>query len=446
MAAFRICIIGAILVGRPVWSAETVALREQAKPGQVAHVTVELTAEGRYRPGGAEAKPLAMKVQTRFDFVERVGEVGPDGAARRVVRKVNQAAAAINGEVRPLASQLRPEVSLLIAERRRDGSIISYSPSGPLTRSELELVQGVGDPLALPGLLPEKPVALGDRWVASAEAARALSGYDALALNRLEATLEALDAASAKVRLKGEVRGAAMGGEGTIGLDGTLSFDRQAGRIERLVVQRNENRKPGPVEAGLEMKSTLTVERREAVTTPPELSDTVVDGLPPRAEQHLELLVFSPPDGKYTLLHDRDWHIFWDDTRQAVLKRLDHGEIVAQCNLAIGPNAGKGRHQDLEQFRDDIRRALGRRFVQILGAGEVEGAPGGGFRYRVAVQGREGDAGILWYYYLVASPEGDQLLATFTLGEAQAKAFGDQDLQLIGSLEWKGAAAGGGGR
>jgi len=118
------------------------------------------------------------------------------------------------------------------------------------------------------------------------------------------------------------------------------------------------------------------------------------------------------------------------------LKRLEGGQVIAQCNLMVGPAAGKGRHQDPIQFRDDIRRALKQRFVQFLGAGEVEGDPAGGFRYKVGVQGREADLGVVWYYYLIASPEGDQLLATFTLAQDQMKTFGAQDLEVVGSLQW----------
>src|SRR3954447_1024364 len=86
-------------------------LRESAKVGETTRVLVTLKAEGLYRPGpppGAApaatkaepVKPLALKVETRLDFVERVVEAGPDGRARRAVRRVVQAASAINGEVR----------------------------------------------------------------------------------------------------------------------------------------------------------------------------------------------------------------------------------------------------------------------------------------------------------------------------------------------------------
>jgi hypothetical protein len=442
MARLHRCVITLGLVATGTGAADPVALREEARPGQTAQVTVTLKAAGLYRPqptpgagGGPDPKPLDQKVEARLGFDERVLALGPDGAASRTARRVNEASSAINGEVRPLAARLRPEVALLVAERR-DGAIAVHSPGGPLTRSELELVQGAGDPLALAALLPGKPVAVGARWTVGPDAARSLSGYDALAANRLEATLEALDDATARLRLAGEVRGACLGGEGAITFQGSATFDRRAARVDHLEVERTESRKPGPVEAGLDMKSTLTVARR-AIETPPELADAVLDKLPSKPEPHLESLLFRAPDGKYSLLHDRDWHTFWDDSRHTVLKRLDRGELVAQCNLAVGPNAGRGRHQDPAQFRDDIRRALGKRFIRILEEGEVEGPGDGGFRYKVAVQGLQDDGDILWLYYLVAGPDGDQVLVTFTLWHAEAKRFADQDLRLIGSLQWR---------
>ncbi len=128
--------------------------------------------------------------------------------------------------------------------------------------------------------------------------------------------------------------------------------------------------------------------------------------------------------------------MFWQDPKLTVLKRLVGGEVIAQCNISMGPSAGKGRHQDPEQFRDDVKRALKSRFVRFLGAGEIGGDPSAGLRYKVGVQGREGELGIIWYYYLLASLEGEQLLATYTLAEDRLKAFGDQDLEMIGSLTW----------
>jgi hypothetical protein len=424
-----------------------IELREELSAGTSTQVRIELKAQGLYRPalpagaGGQESrmpKPLELDVQTRLAFNERVVAAGAGGSGTRIraVRWVSQAASAINGEIRPTAGSLRPELSILIAERDEGSETVTVvSPAGPLMRSELELVQGLGDPLLLCDLLPGKPVAKGHSWKPSRSAAMAISGYDALKSSWLEAKLENIDESLARVLLKGEIQGSVLGGAGTIGCEGFFTYDRRAGLINRLELNRSEKRDAGPVEAGLDVRSTLTVTRRQAPVIP-ELADTELAKVSLEISPQRQLLEFASSDGKYSLLHDRHWHTYWDDRRLTVLKRLDHGQAVAQCNLALGPTAGKGRHQDVSQFRDDVRRSLKQRFVQFLGAGEVDGDPAGGFRYKLGVQGREGDLGVLWYYFLVASPGGDQLLATFTLAEEDAKTFGDQDLQIIGSLQW----------
>lgn len=418
---------------------EPVSLVEVARPGDLSRAKVELKAEGSFKPaslpGAPEPKPLALRVETRVEFIERVDAVDAPGRPRRSLRQVEVASATINGEVRASSATLRPDLATLAAERR-EGSVAIVSIGGPLTRSELDVVQGPGDPLALAMLLPSKPVAIGDRWTVGDLAAKNLSGYDALATNGLEATLEKIDADSATVRLLGSIRGAALGGEGSMACDGSFTFDRKLNRLAKLTLRRAEARRAGPVEAGLDVKSVLMV-NRTSTEQAGGLDDPRFLARAAEAARGPGLLLFTSPDGKYSMLHDRDWHLYWDDDHQVIFKRLDRGEMVAQCNLSVGPNAGKGRHQDLEQFRSDLRKGLGSRFLRFVGDGEVEGAPAGNFRYKLTVQGKQGDAEVLWHYYLIANPEGDQLIATFTLGLAQQAQFADQDLRLIGSLEWK---------
>lgn len=420
---------------------EPARLAEAARPGDATRVAVELKAEGTFRPatppGAPEAKPMALRVATRLEYADRVVAVGGNSVPARSARNVSKATGAIGGEARPTAPELRPEVAALVAIRRGDAGVDVASLGGPLTRGELELVGGPGDPLALPALLPPGPVRVGDRWTVGELAAKNLSGYDALAANTLEATVEAVTADSARVRLLGQIRGVALGGEGTMACDGSFTFDRKAGRVDRLDLRRAETRRPGPVESGLDVRSTLTVTRAGAAAAETGLDDATLAAARADSAPGRDLLLFRSPDGKYSLLHDRDWHLYWDDPRQAVFKRLDRGEMVAQCNIAAGPDAGRGRHQDVAQFRDDLKKALGARFVRFAGQGEVEGVGAGTFRYKATIEGRQGDSGVLWHYYLMASPAGEQLIATFTLGLAQQAQFADADLRMMGTLEWK---------
>jgi hypothetical protein len=413
-------------------------LREVVAVGATDRVKIEAKARGELTPDGEPGKPkprpIDVTVTSSLTYRERTLAVGPEGRPRRVARFVEAGEAAIDTRDRPIRTTLRDTRTTLIAEAR-ETSVRVFAPGGPLSRSELDLVEAPADPMSLAGLLSEKAVAVGDTWEPSRPAVQALTDYEALATSSVRARVESMDASTARIRLAGDVRGAVRGGEGTLSLDGTLTFDRVRGRIVELQLSRVEVRGPGQVEVGFRFEGTLKVVR-EPADTPPELTDAVLANLPVEASPGLLLLEFTAPDGRYRFLHDRDWHLLWDDTRMAVLKRLDRGEMVAQCNLSVGPNAGVGRHQDTKQFEADIRKAIGPRFVASLGAEELRDAPPGEFRYRVAVQGREGQQDILWYYYLIAGPEGDQLVATFTLNATDLKRLGDQDLQLVGTLEW----------
>lgn len=221
MVSIKTCAIGLLALPGLGAGAEPVALREAVRPGAATRVVIELKAQGQYLPAlppgvskDQAPRALALKVESRLEFVER--SVG-SGDRPRTVRRVLRAGSAINGEVRPASATVRPEVALLVAEAR-GGGVVVFSPLGPLTRSELEVLQGPGDPLALGGLLPDRPVAVGDRWPVGESAVKALTAYDTRSGGGLEATLEAADAATARVRVRGEVRGSVLGGRGVGGV------------------------------------------------------------------------------------------------------------------------------------------------------------------------------------------------------------------------------------
>ncbi len=429
--------LAALMMATPEGGA---TLRESAGP--TTRVLIELQAEGEYRPEpppgspkpAAPAKPQPFKIESRYDFVERTAEVAPDGSARKTARRVVEGATAVGGENGRLL-KLRPEMALLVAERR-DLGVAVFSAGGPLTRWELEMVQVPGDPLGLLGLLPDREVNLGDKWPVSAFTARNLSDYDTITSNGLEAKLDSLTDDLAEVRVGGVVKGSVRGGDGEIRISGRYTFDRKAKRISKVTLDRDETRKQGLVEWGLAAKSRLLVERTPC-DTPKQLSDDAMATLSKDGDPRREWLVLEAPDAKFSLEHDRDWHLTLETPRQIVLKRIDKADLVAQCNLSVGPGAGKGKHQDLDEFRADLKKALGARFVQITAESEKDSGPNGGFRYKATVLGREGALDVIWYYYLLASPSGDQLLATFTLDAASQTRFGPEDETLIEALEWK---------
>ena len=214
------------------------------------------------------------------------------------------------------------------------------STAGPLTRSELELVQGVGDASLSPILPAASPVIVGEHWRVGDDAALAVSGYDVHTSNTLECRTGILWPRGRGSGSRGKSRVRASGA-GTMTCEGFLTFDFQAGPGRPASdLNRSETRRPGPVEAGLDVKSTLTV-TRNAAEPPATLSNAALATSRWRSPPRRERLRLTAPGGKAILLHDRRWHSFWDDPKLTVLKRLEGGQVIAQCNLSVGPPAGR---------------------------------------------------------------------------------------------------------
>ncbi len=434
---FPVSVVAVVFLNLPqrLNADETVSLVQTSRIGQVDDVQITLAAQGSVHADPAEdknAKPHPLRVTTRLEFVEHVLEIGRDQYVKRSARKPKHAESEIAGEVRPLAVSLRPEITLLIAKRRDDGELIVVCPIANLTRPELEIVQAPGDPLGWTDFLPAKPVKLDEAWNVGPIAAKCLSGYDSLAGETLKAKLVAIDGDHARIELSGEIHGASLGAVGSMKVQGELRFDRRGGRIDQIQIERSETREPGAVEMGLDIKSTLKVVRT------PARPDPTFDAASIRTDSAAwELLRYQDPDGKFRFLHDRSWHIYWDDSRQVVLKRLEGGGVKAQCNMFVAPRGAPRDEPDVERFKGDIRRGLGNRFVKFLDEGGWSALPSGNGRmFRIQVGGKTGDTEIIWVYYLVDGDDGGRVVATFTLESATVKDFSDQDLKIMGSLEW----------
>lgn len=417
---------------------EPIRLAEAADSGRVFATTVTLDASGRFIPESKPGEPsnaFEIKVHNRLGYVELPLDV-EGGRVRRVLRLLDEAEATIEGE-EPIRSErlaLRPEIDRIVAELDSSGTPSVASPRGPLTRSEFELIQTPADPLLLPDLLPDLPVTIKDRWSVPDAVARSLTGYDAIASNGLEASATSVGDAIAEVALEGRVTGAALGGRGVMDLKGSLTFDRKSSFIRSLRLERAERREPGPVEAGLEFQSRLLIER--SIVEPPEGAKAIE--VPGTIPEDWLLLRYTDSTGRFRLDHDRDWYVFSEDDRQTILRRLDRGNVIAQCNLVAGPTVEPGAAPKPDRIRADIREALGDRFDAFEGIGPID-APAGETRFRLSVKGHQGDEPIIWYYYMVSGPSGEQLVAAFTLRRAEADRFGRRDRRMIGSLRWLGA-------
>ena len=83
-----------------------------------------------------------------------------------------------------------------------------------------------------------------------------------------------------------------------------------------------------------------------------------------------------------------------------MLKLIDKGQMLAQCNIASLPDAAPGKTIGMEEFQDNVRKALGKNLQSLVEAGRGPSRAGYQLAHVVA-EGVVEDVPIRWLYYLV---------------------------------------------
>ena len=123
---------------------------------------------------------------------------------------------------------MRPAVRRLVV-MRENGTKAPFSPDGPLTWGEIDLVRTDVFTPALAGMLPDHAVRVGDRWNVAADAVRELTDMEHIDEGKIECRLEEVSAKDgrrqARVTFTGTVRGGNEDGPNRQQLDGWYLFD-----------------------------------------------------------------------------------------------------------------------------------------------------------------------------------------------------------------------------
>jgi len=413
----------------------THTLRSGRTPGALDQVVVLLEVGGDVKlVEDGKVKRVKMSAVGNLAYDEKSLEL-PTGSDRclRSVRYYNKATAVIkvgDGGVKPT---LRNDRRLVGVEA--DGPTVTlFSPEGTLSRTELDLIDVLGNSLLLDRLLPEKPVAIGDSWKVPKDVVTALLGLNAVAKSDVECTLSEVTDTAARVALAGQVEGAIDGVSTEIALKAKYRFDREINRVVWLGLLVKEVRSIGHVGTGVDAVARLQVQIRPQ-TESPRLADAALKTLSLEPTAELTPLGYDSAANGWQFTHDRCWFVTSDEHDLVVLRMIDRGELVAQCNVASLAKAAADRQPSLKGFQEDVKKALGENFGQFRKA--EQWASEQDYRvYRVVVQGEASGLPIHWHYYLIAEERGRQVVFAFTVEEKLIEQFGEADAKLVGTLRF----------
>jgi hypothetical protein len=319
-------LLSTALAGRGA-AQEAVILAERFEPGHVSKVDVGVKLSGKLAVPTGKGKPpqlVPLTGNSRITYDERV--LSPDEAGMlKTVRIYREAdfVRVVGGATQDAG--IRPSVRRMVIIKT-DGRRAPFSPDGPLTWGEIDVVRtDVFNPAVVPGLLPAGPVKKGQTWKVSTAAVAELTDMEKVDSGEIAIELIGVTEIDrkrvARLKLSGIVKGVNEDGPNEQTLDGTAFFDLDAGVLTYLSIKGTHKLLDGAGQTVGLIEGQFTMTRALINRPPPELSDGALSLVALKPGPENTLLLYDNPDLGVRFLYPRGWRVGAVQGRQVT---IDH--------------------------------------------------------------------------------------------------------------------------
>jgi len=306
-----------------------------------------------------------------------------------------------------------------------------FSPQGPLKSEQLLLIEEIpGNTLCLDLLLPPEPVKIGDSWAIPDSAVLPFLNIDGISQQTLEATLLSVADDLARVQIVGDSQGAYFGTFSEMTINAQYQFDLQTGRVNWVGMLLEEKRSVGHVVPGVDVKAQLQV-KISPLDTPNNLTDETVKAFNLNPNEAVLRLRYENAKGPWRFHHPRSWYMIEDQPSKTLLRMLDKGNLVAQCNIVAMPRTDPRTPTSLRKFTEDLVKGLEKNSPRVVAADETFNSAGY-HELRVILDGKvEREMQLRWVYFLLTDRNGYQTVIVFVIEADQLPQFGDSDEKIL---------------
>jgi hypothetical protein len=354
-----------VLTLLPAQVQQPVVLRETLQPGTQYSVSCRVEVSGSLtlplEKGQTVAKTLKVTGNSALDYHERVLALNKEQQVDRTIRQYRKLDFQRKVGDQAQQSSLRAEVRRLVILRHKQVEV-PFSPDGPMTWNELDMIRTDVFSPALIGLLPAQGVVLGDTWKASPTAIQELTDLEKIDDGSVTCKLDQLPVIGgrkhARVSFSGGVRGVGEDGPTRHALDGYVLFDLESnhiGYVSMTGLQHLIDKEGNTLGA---VQGTFTMTRRPEACK--ELADQALHGMKLEPNEENTQLLYDNPEVGVRFLYPRRWRVAGVRGPQiAVDENSGHGMLMTVEPLKQVPTAAQFLQESkgfLEQQKAKILR------------------------------------------------------------------------------------------
>jgi hypothetical protein len=319
---------------------------------------------------------------------------------------------------------LRPAVRRLILVRQAPGGY-AFSPDGPLTAGELDLVRTDVFVPALARLCPGRTVRAGDHWRSDDDAIRELTDLRQLDENlvtcQLDQVITLQGQPHARITLKGWARGINEDGPNRQELDGYFYFDLQSRHLSYLYLNGVSFLldKDGKPMGRVEGRFVLT--RRATVAS--ELNEPALVGARPGPDNTMVLY----EDTAVRFTYPRNWRPSAVRPGQIALEEVSGNGILLTLEPLSRAPTGAQFQIEVEKWLADQKASVSRR--RPLSPFSLAGAGAETFEIETTIDRRP----VVLLYYVIRQSLGGITVAA-RLSPERAQHMADDLSRMVRSL------------
>ena len=401
---------------------EAIRLHEAFPAGYQYHVStrVDLTGTLELQPekGQAAGKSLTITGGSAIDYDEKVLDSSAENDVRKTVRIFRRMDMRRKVGDEPQEITIRPAVRRMVLLRLKNKEV-PFSPDGPLTWSELDVVRTDVFTPALGGLLSSKDVRPGDTWTAASSAVLELTDMEQIDLGSLECKFEEFTTLAsrrhARIAFRGTVQGMNEDGPNRQQLDGYFYFDLESNHLSYLSMQGKSDLldKAGKTVGSVQGRFVIT---RQANRKSADLTEDALKGiaLEPTAEN--TLLLYDSMEMGLRFFHPRRWKVAGVHGKQVDLdERNGSGLRISVESGSTLPSTA--------QFVKESEQALQAQKIKIVRQGQpgkVQNSASDLEHFEIDTE-LNGQKARMSYYLLRQGKGGVTIAARLTTGDLEAQ-------------------------
>jgi hypothetical protein len=347
-----------LAVACPSRGEDAVRLTEKSAAGTMfrVHSTSDVAGE-LFAPVAKDKPPERVKIsgKSTIDYAERILAVDAKDADHKALRVYEKIEFRKTAGDRTDEMTLRPAVRRLVVMKKGPAKV-PFSPDGPLTWGEIDMLRTDFVVAALAGLLPDKDVKPGETWKAGAAAIAELTDLEKVESGELTCTFEKIEVVGprtvAHVSFTGTLLGVNVDGPTRQSLNGRLQVDIGNQYICFLRIEGQHALLDGDGKEAGKITGTFELTRQPA-TGLAVLADAVVEKLDLNPSEENTRLLYDSEEMGVRFVHSRNWRVVRTTGRQITLDETDGAGLLITLDTADGiPKAARFLQEAIKELKE----------------------------------------------------------------------------------------------